>query len=113
MAGASLFLESGAKVQLFLELCVPQFWNGTYVRRFHELYGAVNSTPCNMKIAREFGITHRAMRFVKLIILHPLGIVGRKSVIFDENAQFSLLFFFEQKLILGHRNNFERLIVST
>ena len=53
------------------------------------------------------------MRFVKLIILHPLGIVGRKSVIFDENAQFSLLFFFEQKLILGHRNNFELLIVST
>ena len=94
MAGASLFLESDAKVLLFFELCVPQFWNGTYVRRFHELYGAVNSTPCNMKIAREFGITHRAMRFVKLIILHPLGIVGRKSVIFDENAQFSLLFFF-------------------
>ena len=71
----ALFWKSGAKVLLFFELCVPQFWNGTYVRRFHELYGAVNSTPRNMKIAREFGITHRAMRFVKLIILHPLEIV--------------------------------------
>lgn len=33
------------------------------------------------------------MRAVKLIILHPLGIIGRKSVIFHENAQFSFFFF--------------------
>ncbi len=95
--------NASAKVQLFFELCVPQFWNGTCVRRFHELYGAVNSTPRNMKTAREFGITHRAMRFVKRIILHPLGIVGRKSVIFDENAQFSTFFFAEQILIFCHK----------
>ncbi len=42
------------------------------------------------------------MRAVKLIILHPLGIIGRKSVIFNENAQFSTFFFAEQILIFIH-----------
>ena len=53
-----------------------------------------------MKIAREFGITHRAMRAVKLIILHPFGIIGRKSILFNENAQFSFFFFLSKNWYL-------------
>ncbi len=104
--------KSGAKVLLFFESCVPQFWNGTCVRRFHELYGVVNSTPRNMKIAREFGITHRAMRFVKLIILHPLEI-RRQTVLFRECLQQSLLLQGAKKFIFCHLSTPEAGMLGT
>jgi len=85
--------KASAKVLLFFGLCVPQFWNGVRMGRFHELHRAVNSASRNMKIARQFGITHRAMRFIKLVISHPLRVIGRQTVLFDEDAQLSFFFF--------------------
>ena len=81
------------KLQLLVGLCVPQFWNDLRMRGFHELNSAVNSASRNMKIARQFGITHRAILAIKLIIRHPLQVVGWQTVLFDENAQFSFFFF--------------------
>ena len=85
--------KDGAKLLLLVGLCVPQFWNDLRMRGFHELNSAVNSASRNMKIARQFGITHRAILAIKLIIRHPLQVVGRQTVLFDENAQFSFFFF--------------------
>ena len=92
----SLFLgtpKDGAKLLLLVGLCVPQFWNDLRMRGFHELNSAVNSASRNMKIARQFGITNRAILAIKLIIRHPLQVVGWQTVLFDENAQFSFFFF--------------------
>jgi hypothetical protein len=87
------FSKDATKLLLLVGLCVPQFWNDLRMRGFHELNSAVNSASRNMKIARQFGITHRAILAIKLIIRHPLQVIGRQTVLFDENAQFSLLFF--------------------
>lgn len=91
--GDTMGAKDGAKVLLFCGLCVPQFWNGVRMEGFHELHRAVNSASRNMKIARQFGITHRAMRSIKLVISHPLRVIGRQTVLFDEDAQLSFFFF--------------------
>ena len=82
-----------AKVLLLFGLCVPQFWNGLRMGGFHELNGPINGASCYAKIARQFGITHRAMFAVKLVIRHPLRVIGWQAVLSDKNAQFSAFFF--------------------
>ena len=69
-------MKDAAKVLLLFGLSVPQFWNDIGMMGIHELNSAIYGAFGNMKIAREFKITHRAMCAVKLIILHPLWVIG-------------------------------------